>query len=153
MVRASLLVLAAASVVPLCVFVMCTVACNEVETKDAPDVKPRPCNPGPFVFDADGNAAVGLSAKPSGKSCSADNTNLDTINQLPRGGYYPLGWKVQTVGTTDPSGQGECKALNVCTCVDGDTTTPPPPEEDAGPDAAPAPAPTPTTGEPRWQCG
>ena len=148
MLRASWLILVAAPVVPLSV----VVACNDVETKDAPDVAPRPCNPGPFVFDGDGNAAVGLSAKPSGKACSADNTNLDTINQLPRGGFYPVGWKVQTVGTTDPSGQGECRALNVCRCEEGETTSPVTPQ-DAGPDAAPAPAPTPTTGEPRWVCG
>jgi hypothetical protein len=149
MLRASLLVFATA----LVVLVSVVVACNDVETKDAPDAGHRVCDPGPFTFDRDGNAAVGLSAKPSEPACSADGTNLDVINRLPRGGWFPVGWSAQTVGTQDTSGQGECKVITVCKCVAGTTTTPPAPETDAGADAAPAPAPTPTKGEPQWQCG
>ena len=152
MLRASLFVVATAVLVPLSL----VVACNDVETTPAPDAGNRVCDPGPFVYSSPEEGSgkvVGLSEKPSTPACSADGTNLDVINRLPRGGWYREGWKVQTVGSNDTSGQGECVVITVCTCTVDDTTPAPAPEpEDAGADAAPAPAPTPS-GEAHWVCG
>lgn len=119
MLRASFLGMAFALVVPLSV----VIACNDVETKPAPDAGNRVCDPGPFTFssaDEGGEKVVGLSAKPTEAACSSDGTNLDVISRLPRGGWYRVGWKAQTVGSSDTSGQGECEIATVCTCTAGD---------------------------------
>lgn len=157
MLRASLL-LVASTVVPLSVFV----ACNDVETRPAADAGNRVCDPGPFVYssvDEGSEKVIALGSKPSAPACSSDGTNLDVINRLPRGGFYLVGWKVQTVGTEDTSGQGECSVIDVCTCVPGDTSAPAPTPVDAGSsdagdagDAA-APAPAEPNTAPHWKCG
>ncbi|MBX3228602.1 MAG: hypothetical protein KIT84_08115 [Labilithrix sp.] len=134
-----------------------TVGCNELETVDPPDAAPRACDPGPFVFNDNGDRALPLPNEQTENTCSGDGTGEPVIERLPRGGRYGVGWKVQLVGARDQ--QGDCDILVVCTCAIPNSTPPPEPEpEDAGPDAdpdaapPPPPPPPPPPGAPTWRC-
>lgn len=152
MLRACFAIATVAVALPLAA----SLGCNDVETTPAPDAAPPPCEPGPFVFDSDGHKATAPpanSGNTSANSCSADGTNIDAVNKLPRGGFYPVGWTFNLNGTRDD--QGDCKLQTVCKCIVDETTPPSPAPVDAGADAdaavTPAPQPTPTDA-PHWLC-
>ena len=146
MLRACFAIATVAVALPLAA----SLGCNDVETTPAPDAAPPPCDPGPFVFDDQGNRATAPAADP-GNACSADGTNIDAVKRLPRGGFYPVGWKFNLLGSRDD--QGDCRLQTVCKCTVDETIPSSPAPIDAGADAAVTPAPQPTpTDAPHWVC-
>ncbi len=137
--------------------------CSSVETRQAPDAAPAPCDRGPFVFCKELPAD-----QPQTPGCSAPPGASPPLSLLPAGSRHPLGCKINYVGTRDE--QGDCRLDTVCVCEIPDPGTPQPvtPVDagddaslDGGADAADAdaatqtqpPAPPPSTpGAPTWHC-